>query len=237
MLDIPLYISAVFFACVIASFGFLYYAVRVAAGRKNRSIAPNIALIGMLGWVLIHSILSLNGFFSDFEAMPPRIFLFVGIGLLVIFGMFATSRSRAFLARMPITTLTYIHLIRVPVEIVLWWLFLSKMVPESMTFAGMNYDILSGITAPFAGIFLVEKKRRRRVGAIIWNLIALGLLLTIVGIAISSTPLFTEPSAGVILNQAIFYFPITLLPLFVVPVVLFSHLISLYQLIFMAEED
>ncbi|MFY0607054.1 MAG: hypothetical protein JXR10_10080 [Cyclobacteriaceae bacterium] len=237
MIEIPVYVSAVFIACVIAAFGFLYYAVKVAAGRKNRSIAPLVALIGMLSWIALHSALSLNGFFADYEALPPRLFLFVGLCLLIIIGLFATNRSRDFLARMPITTLTYVHLIRVPVEIVLWWLFLSEMVPETLTFAGMNYDILSGITAPFAGIFLVEKKRRNRLGAIIWNILALGLLITIVGMAISATPLFTSPAQGVILNLAIFEFPFTLLPLFVVPVVLFSHLISLYQLLFVKEED
>jgi len=237
MQDVPIHISVTFIACIITSLGFLYYAVHQAAGRKTESIAPKVVLIGSLVWLILHSILSFNDFYPVFDTLPPRLFSFVGVTLIVIIAMFATKRSRAFIAQMPITTLTYIHIIRVPVEIVLWWLFLRQLVPESMTFSGINYDIVSGITAPFAGVFLVDKKRQNRTGAIIWNILALGLLLTIVGLAISSSPYFAEPSAGTIINMAIFYFPYSLLPLFVVPVVLFCHLASLYQLIWCAEED
>ncbi|MFT6883739.1 MAG: hypothetical protein ACJAVY_002545 [Marinoscillum sp.] len=236
MKDIPLHVSATFIACVITCFGFMYYAVTSAANKKEKSKAPMIALFGMIGWIGLHTILTNSGYFQDFEAFPPRIFLFVGATLLFIIILFAIPRGRAFLAKMPITTLTYIHLIRVPVEIVLFWLFLNEVVPADMTFEGSNLDILSGITAPFVGVFLVGKKRSNRIGAILWNLVALGLLFNIVITAILATPYFNEVQSGGILNSAIFYSPFSLLPLFVVPVVLFSHLVSLYQLIFVQED-
>ena len=42
---------------------------------------------------------------------------------------------------------------RVGVEVVLFWLFIKRVVPESMTFEGRNFDIISGITAPFVAYF------------------------------------------------------------------------------------
>jgi len=59
---------------------------------------------------------------------------------------------------MSLTTLTYVHIVRIPVEIVLWWSFLKGRIPVAITFEGMNFDILSGISAPFTALFLLEKK-------------------------------------------------------------------------------
>jgi hypothetical protein len=44
--------------------------------------------------------------------------------------------------------LTILHVVRIPVEITYTCLYLDHQVPEIMTFAGGNYDIISGLTAP-----------------------------------------------------------------------------------------
>lgn len=138
--------------------------------------------------------------------------------------------------RMPITSLTYLHIVRVPVEIVLWWLALHQMLPLLLTFEGINHDILSGVSAPFVAIFMVGQRSKSRIGAIIWNILAMGLLINIVGHALLSTPYpfqqfsFDQP------NIAIFYFPFVWLPGFIVPAVLLSHLVSLMKLINKTED-
>ena len=106
-----------------------------------------------------------------------------------------------------------------------------------MTFEGSNLDILSGISAPFAAVFMVGARSNSKIGAIVWNLVALGLLINIVSIAISYMPYFYTPSGGDLANLGVFYFPYVLLPTFVVPVVLFSHLVSLYQLFFKKDQS
>ena len=136
----------------------------------------------------------------------------------------------------PITTLHYLHIIRVPVEMVLWWLSVAMVIPEIMTFEGANLDIISGISAPFAAVFMVGARSKSRIGAIIWNLLALGMLFNIVFIAISHTPYFYEATDEVPANVGVFNFPYILLPTFVVPAVFFSHLVSLNQLIFKKDQ-
>lgn len=150
--------------------------------------------------------------------------------------LLSIRQSREFIAKMPITTLTYVHIIRVPVEIVLWWLFINGVVAELMTFQGLNYDILSGISAPFAGLFLVGMKSKSKFAAVIWNLITLALLVNIVFRAIQATPYFYDVALYDQPNIAVFYFPYILLPLFIVPTVFFCHFASLYKLIFTKEE-
>ncbi len=106
-----------------------------------------------------------------------------------------------------------------------------------LTFEGINYDIVSGISAPFAGVFLVGMRSKSRIGAIIWNILALALLINIVARAISATPYFFDPDSFNVPNVAVFNFPYVLLPGFVVPMVLFSHIVSFIKLFGRQEEE
>ena len=115
MENIPIYVSATFIAIVIATLGFLFYAFNAAASRRKTLI---VTMVAMMVWILFVSFLTYRGFFTDFS-MPPRLILFVGVVLVVIIGLFLMRKTRAFLNQVPITTLTYIHIIRVPVEMVL----------------------------------------------------------------------------------------------------------------------
>lgn len=224
----PYYPAVTFIACILTTFGFLYYAVVQAGTEKN-----NIGIIFttyVAVWTFILFLLGSRGFFTQFE-MPPRLILFLLIPLALIIILFSREKTRNFIARMPITTLTYIHIVRVPVEIVLWWLYAHGVVSEAMTFQGVNYDIISGISAPFAGLFLVGLRSKSRLAAITWNLIAMVLLFNIVITAIRATPYFFDPYVFDQPNLAVFHFPYVMLPLFIVPAVLFCHIASLYQLI------
>lgn len=55
--------------------------------------------------------------------------------------------------------LSYVHIIRIPVELVLYRLFLNGIVSELMTFKGRNFDILAGITAPLIGFFGIGQSK------------------------------------------------------------------------------
>lgn len=228
MENIPPYVGITFFACVITTFGFLYYASSEASTKRGN--VPIIVTTFIAVWIFFISLLALQHYFLDFESMPPRLILWVFFTIVCVVLLFLFKSSRRFIEKMPITTLTYIHIIRVPVEIVLWWLFVHGTVAESMTFEGVNYDILSGISAPFAGLFLVGMKSKSKIAAIIWNLIALGLLINIVTRAVLATPYFYDPLVYEQPNIAVFYFPFVLLPAFIVPAVFFSHIASLYKL-------
>lgn len=68
--------------------------------------------------------------------------------MLVLLVLFVTKNGRALIDSLPIKYLGYLHIVRIPVEIALFWLFLNKGIPELMTFEGQNFDILAGMTAP-----------------------------------------------------------------------------------------
>lgn len=100
-----------------------------------------------------------------------------------------------------------------------------------MTFEGRNFDILSGLTAPVVYYFGFIKKGLNKKLILVWNLICLGLLINIVAIAVLSAPFPFQKFAFDQPDIAVLYFPFNWLPCCVVPLVLFSHLATIRQLL------
>lgn len=235
MLEVPAFISYTFIAITITVLFFMVAAVDQATPKKTNFTATIVGTI-LIVWLFIVAVGSFYGFFLDYEARPPRLLIVFVINTLLIIIVFASGLSRRIIGRMSVTTLTYVHIIRVPVELVLWWLANEGKIDHQLTFEGSNFDILMGITAPFAAIFLVGSRSKSRFAAIAWNVIGIGMLANIVIMAIRATPYFYDPSQFADPNIAVFYFPLIWLPSFVVPAVLFSHLASLYLLFRMKPE-
>ncbi len=220
-------ISVTFILTTFLCVGILFQAIK----RTVLQTTPAKIVVFTIGfWLIFTAILAKGEFFEDTASFPPRIAL-IGIIPSVIFIVFLFVAYRSsFIEKLPLRTLTALHIIRIPVEIVLLWLFQSGSVPRSMTFEGNNFDILSGITAPIICFIAFRGKKVNRPVLIVWNLLALGLLVNIVVSAIISFP---SPMQQLSLDQpntAIMYFPLVWLPTVVVPIVLFSHLASLWKL-------
>lgn len=127
--------------------------------------------------------------------------------------------------------LTLLHVVRIPVELVLYSLFIYKQVPELMTFEGRNFDILAGLSAPFIYYFGFIKKKINQKVILLWNIACLGLLFNIVVNAVLSTPVPFQQFAFDQPNAAILYFPFVWLPGCIVPLVLFSHLVVIKRIL------
>ena len=100
-----------------------------------------------------------------------------------------------------------------------------------MTFEGRNFDILAGLTAPFIFYWGFFKNKISREGLLVWNLLSLGLLINIILIAVLSAKSPIQHYAFNETNIALEHFPFNWLPSVVVPIVLFSHLATIRQLI------
>lgn len=100
-----------------------------------------------------------------------------------------------------------------------------------MTFEGRNFDIIAGITSPFVAYFGFKKMLLKQQTILIWNFFCLGLLINIIINAVFSAPSPIQKFAFEQPNIAILNFPFSLLPTFIVPIVLFGHLTSIRQLL------
>jgi len=194
---------------------------------KNKPTAAIVLVI----WLALTGILSLKEVFQDTSTIPPRLILVIAPAILFIILLLITKGGRRFTDSIDLKKLTLVHIVRVPVEITLFMLSTHKLIPELMTFAGRNFDILSGITAPIVYFvcFKNSQLKNRRL-LLIWNFICLGLLLNIVINALLSAPFPFQQFAFDQPNIAILYFPFTWLPCFIVMIVLYSHLAAIRQL-------
>lgn len=230
--NLPIYISLFFGCATIATLLLLVWSIKNATIENTRKSAKFIATISVV-WLVIQAILSCNSVYNaNTDAFPPKIIL---LGILpiscLIIAVFSTLKGRQFIDSLPLKNLTYLHVVRIPVELVLYGLFLNKTIPQIMTFEGTNFDILAGISAPLIAYFAFENKKLNLNLVLIWNIISLVLLLNIVVTAILSAPSPIQKIAFDQPNIAILNFPFCWLPTFIVPVVLFSHLVAIRKLI------
>jgi hypothetical protein len=175
--------------------------------------------------------IGLTNFYENGNTVPPRFLLLIAPAIVLIIILFATNKGRRFIDNLNLKKLTLLHTIRIPVEIVLYFLFIAKAVPQIMTFEGRNFDILAGLTAPIIFYFGFMKNKISNRILLLWNLISLGLLINIVVIAILSTKTPFQQFAFDQPNIAITHFPFNWLPSIIVPIVLLSHLAAIKQLI------
>ena len=197
------------------------------ARHSNQTGVLYVSAFVIFGYLLGLAFLANQGWFAHFLKLPPRVMLPVALCFIFIaFTAFNKGVGKV-LDELPMGLLIYPQVFRIGVEIVLWQLGESGKAPTQMTFEGMNYDILAGISAPIVAFIAFGQGRNIRWLGILWNFLALGLLINILVIAILSLPAigaFQEE------NRFIAYFPFIWLPGFVAPMALWLHVMSLRQL-------
>ena len=202
----------------------VWYLYRSAAASRR-------VLIITLAWLALITAVGMTGFYARNESLPPNMLWLVGPPFLAIAMLLIRRDGQAFLDGLDLRTLTWLHVIRVPIELVLFWLYEAGKIPHLMTFEGRNPDILSGMTAPlvawyaFRGAELVRPKM-----LLAWNLICLALVANIVTHGILSAPTPFQQFAFDQPNTAVFYVPFNWLPGFLVPLVVLAHIASIRRL-------
>jgi len=221
MENLPIDIDIVFALGVIVTLLLLY---------KATHYSKPVMIITLL-WLVLQGAVSLSGFYTVTSVVPPRFALLLMPPVVFIIALFFIKRGRWAMDSFDVKILTLLHVVRILVELVLYWLHLHKVIPQVMTFEGRNYDILCGITAPLVWYFGYVKPMFGKKVLLAWNAICLLLLANIVITAVLSAPLpfqrfaFDEPSV------ALFYFPFVWLPGFIVPTVFFAHLVTIRRLL------
>ncbi len=224
-----LLISLLTLSCVLVLIAGFKRAIQQSGCWPNRALLASI-LLGLIiaSWAALVSLLARDGFFSNFAALPPRLLFALVLPGIALGLIWNTRLLQAALEQTPIAWLIYLQSFRVAVELLLWSRYRAGLLPVQMTFAGRNFDILAGLTAPIIG--LIWQRTRNRTVAIAWNVAGLTLLLNIVLVALMSMPtplrLFKDGPPNVLLTE----FPFIYLPAILVPLAYSAHFLSLRQL-------
>lgn len=192
---------------------------RVAPSRR----AALAFAAGALAWLAATGALGASGALTHWDRRPPLGMLLppVSLGLVVAL---ARSRVGERLARgLPLAALVAFEGFRLPLELVMHRAAVEGTMPEQMSFAGYNFDVVTGASALVVAA-LVHKGLAPRALVAAWNALGLTLLAVIVGIAIASTPVFSAFGPAR-LNTWVAWFPFVWMITVNVPAALFGHLV------------
>jgi hypothetical protein len=166
--------------------------------------------------------LASRGIIADFDRRPPPL----AILLVVLFALSAVLAFSRFGTRLmegvPLWLLVLAQSFRLPLEWMMHRAAEDGVMPMQMSYAGWNFDVLTGLTAlPVAWVLY---RRENRAVAFAWNLLGTLLLANILVIAILSTPMFAAFGPDR-LNTWVAFPPFIWLPTVMVVWALTGHLV------------
>lgn len=176
-------------------------------------------------WVALALGLAAGGVLGRFDLRPPPL-MFLLSAIVVLGVVIARSTAGDRLARaVPLPSLVGLQAFRLPLELVMHEAHAEGLMPAQMSYAGLNFDILTGITALLLAVWLHVGRPPRAV-VMGWNILGLALLVNIVTIAVLSTPIFAAfGSTPDRLNTFVTRPPYVLLPAVMVLAAWAGHLV------------
>ena len=203
----------------------LLAAVAVASRRAGIAPAPRVLGVGLgvLGFWALGLVLARAGLLR-FGSLPPRPFLLFTLGFASTVAFARSAVGRDLGRHLPLSALVGVQSFRVLVELLLHRGALDGLTPPQMTYAGWNFDVVTGLVAlPLA--LTIERGLASRRAALAFNALGALLLLNVITIAVLSMPtplrVFMNDPPNVWIAEA----PFIALPTTLVPVALLGHLL------------
>lgn len=177
------------------------------------------ALLGVGLWVMLVAGLSARGVLAR-DVVPPPL---VGLLVLMLFGCARVVRSEAgrALGALPVGVLILAQGFRLPLELAMHQAATEGVMPPQMTWTGWNLDVLTGLTALVVGPLAVAGRAPRWL-LLAWNTLGTALLVTVIVVAVVSTPVFSAFGPDR-LNTFVAFLPFVFLPTVMVPTAIVGH--------------
>jgi len=218
--------ETLFIALVMAVAAMFIYAAlhTVQRGERPDRGRFGIVMLVLVLWLAVPAVLASRGVLGRYSPLPAPGLVLIGLITLGTVVLALSSFGSRLAEAIPLASLVGYQAFRVPLEWLLHKLYVEGVVPVQMTYAGRNFDVITGVFA--AALLLWLRAGRRTVWLVAaWNIIGLGLLANIVTISVLSTPVpfryFTNDPANLLPST----FPYVWLPTFLVQAALFGHLL------------
>ncbi len=233
--SVPAYLAPFILTGMIAVITALLLSFRQALRRASWSEADRAkALLGvsslLVGWFLIAVVTSVAGFYRPLSNQAPTIqYGLLGPIVLCVVLFRSWPLLRRALATVPNRWMVGVQLYRT-LGVVFLLLYAGGHLPAVFALTAGLGDMAVGILAPFVAASLKESPQDSARRVRLWNLLGIADLVIAVTIRFltSSSPLqiasFDRPS------DLIAIFPLSLIPIFAVPLSLLLHILSLQKL-------
>ena len=158
------------------------YTASVELGGPAKRRAAVVA-VGLILWLMFVSAVVGSGSLAA-SPMPSLMLFMVGSNLVAI--ALALSPIGGWLATgLAVRTLVAFQIFRLPLELVLHQWAESGTIPQTMTWSGYNFDIISGVLALAVTLFAGTN----RLAAWMFNIVGFSLLANVIRVAVMSLPL------------------------------------------------
>lgn len=180
--------------------------------------------LAVAAWMAAWWFVAASGVIADVSRRPPPL----AVVLLVVAAtaiILAASRFGELLARaLPLWLLIAVQAFRLPLELVMHQAAVEGVMPEQMSYSGLNYDIVTGATALPVAWLVAGGGAWAGAMARLWNLMGALLLANILLIAVASAPMFAAFGPDR-LNTWVAYPPYIWLPTVMVAGAIAGHLL------------
>jgi hypothetical protein len=207
----------------------LVMALIVFQGLLQAGVDAGVVGVIALAYLVIPAVLAWRGMLDRYNPLPAPALVMVLVLTTLTLTLTLSTAGRRVIGRIGLPALVGMQAFRIPVEWLLHRLYQEGVIPVEMTYAGRNFDIVSGLTAAALGLWLARGGRSTGL-VVAWNVLALALLANIVTIAVLSTPVpfrqFTDGPANLLPSLV----PYVWLPSFLVQLALAGHLLVFRRL-------
>jgi len=155
--------------------------------KAERSRRVAIAALGVFGWMGLLAALALGGTLADFGVTPSPLLLVMASAPALALGVGLSSIGERLARGLPLVTLVAIHGFRVPLALVLYQATRDGLMPRVLSYAGYDYEIVSGVTAALLGGLLALGHVPLWLVAA-WNTLGILLLLGSGVLAVAASP-------------------------------------------------
>ncbi len=204
------------------------FVVGLAAAALKRFSGASSAVrcvVASAVWAGIAGVLASSGVLARFDARPQPMAMFMVAVLIVGAATGASSWGAVIAARAPLFAIVLSQAFRLPLELAMHDAATRGIMPVELSFAGYNFDIVTGALAVVVGGLAVFNKAPRAL-LWTWNIVGIAALVVIVVVAVASSPLLhafgTEPAH---LNTWVTQVPYVWLPSILVAFAIAGHIV------------
>lgn len=205
-----------------------YAGVRSDEPPQSRRAGTLRTGLGTLAWLGLTGAVAGSGALANFDRFPPPMMPVLLVSFALVFALAFSRFGQRLAQHLPLALIVGYQGFRVAVEIMLHRASEEGVIGVQMTWSGLNFDVVTGLTAIALGLWLWRHPQPRAL-LWVWNILGLGLLITIVSIAVMSMPGPLRQFGGPP-NVWVASFPFVWLPTVMVTAALFGHLLLFRRL-------
>jgi hypothetical protein len=178
---------------------------------------------GLIAWLALTWSLAAAGVLR-FDSMPPTMVVLLVATLVASFRLARSRAGERMALGIPLGLLVLSQAFRLPLELIMHRLYVDGLMPEQMSYSGLNFDILTGALAIPVGLLVLAGRAPRWLVSG-WNVMGSLLLANVLVIAILSTPTPLRVFMNEPVNTWVTQAPWVWLPTLLVPCALIGHVL------------